>query len=189
MIVTATGAQLSGLKHAVAPLVASLRRNPSTGQLIDAIGDLVAGVPDEPSLTSCPHRLPSADDAQLAALNGTYVTTVTEQQLRDAGDHNAEEVRENSGHITYVLDSGQWTAHQVANHYIERPDDTGRYTYHDGLFTFYWDAGQGAWTKARLQVDRSGNIRFHDVVDGDPSKQNLSIGFFREWTRIGGLPR
>ena len=188
-IVMATAAQLSGLKQAVAPLVASLRRKPSTGRLIDAIGDLVAGVPAEPSLTSCPHRAPTADDAQLDALNGTYVTTVTEKQLQDAGDLNPDEVRENSGHITYVLDSGQWTAHQVANHYIARPDDTGRYTYHDGLFTFYWDAGPGDWTKARLQVGRGGSIRFRDVVDGDPSKQNLSMGFFREWTRIGGLPR
>ena len=118
--------------------------------------------------------MPSADDAQLEALNGTYVTTVTEKQLRDAGVLNAEQVRENSGHITYVLDSGRWTAHQVASHYIARPDDTGRYTYRDGLFTFYLDAGPGDWTKARLQVDRGGNIRFRDVVDGDPSKQNLS---------------
>ena len=119
-IVTATAAQLSGLKQAVAPLVARLRQNSSTGQLIDAIGDLVAGVPAEPSLTSCPHRVPSADNAELDALNGTYVTTVTEKQLRDAGDLNAEEVRENSGHITYVLDSGRWTAHQVAES-LHRP--------------------------------------------------------------------
>ena len=133
--------------------------------------------------------MPSADDAQLEALNGTYVTTVTEKQLRDAGDLNAEEVRENSGHFTYVLDSGRWTGHQVASHYIARPDDSGRYTYRDGLFTFYWDAGPGDWTRARLQVDRGGTIRFRDVVDGDPSQQNLSRGFFREWTRVGGLPR
>ena len=188
-IVTATAAQLSGLKQAVAPLVVRLRRNPSTGQLIDAIGDLVAGIPAEPSLTSCPRRLPSADDAQVQALNGTYVTTVTEKQLRDAGDLNAEEVRENSGHITYVLDGGRWTAHQVASHYIARPDDSGRYTYRDGLFTFYWDAGPGDWTRARLQVARGGNIRFRDVVDGHPDMQNLSKGFFREWTRVGGVPR
>ena len=69
-IVTATAAQLSGLKQAVAPLVASLRRKASTGQLIDAIGDLVAGVPAEPSPTSCPQTVPPADDAQLEALNG-----------------------------------------------------------------------------------------------------------------------
>jgi hypothetical protein len=166
-----------------------MRQNPSTGPLLDAISDLVAGVPAEPSPTSCPHRVPSADNPELDALNGTYVTTVTEKQLRDAGDLNAEEVRENSGHITYVLDSGQWTAHQVANHYIARPDDTGRYSYHDGLFTFYWDAAPGDWTKSRLEVDRGGSIRFRDVVDGDPSKQNLSVGFFREWTRVGGVPR
>src|SRR6478609_2741302 len=188
-IVTATAAQLSGLKHAVAPLVAKLRQNSSTGQLIDAIGDLVAGIPEEPSLSSCPHRVPSADDAELDALNGTYVTTVTEKQLRDAGDLNAEEVRENSGHFTWVLDSGRWTGHQAASHYVARPDDSGRYTYHDGIFTFYWDAAPGDWTRARLEVDRGGTIRFRDVVDGDPSKQNLSIGFFREWMRVGGLPR
>jgi hypothetical protein len=156
---------------------------------MDAIGNLVAGIPDEPSLTSCPHRVPSADDAELDALNGTYVTTVTEKQLRDAGDLNAEEVRENSGHFTWVLDRGRWTGHQAASHYVARPDDSGRYTYHDGIFTFYWDAAPGDWTRARLEVDRGGTIRFRDVVDGDPSKQNLSIGFFREWTRVGGLPR
>ena len=188
-IVTASAAQLSGLKQAVAPLVAKLRRNPPTGQLVDAIGELVAGVPAEPSLTSCPRGVSSADGAQVAALNGTYITTVTEQQLRDAGDLNPQEVRENSGHITYVLDGGRWTAHQVASHYIARPDDSGRYTYNDGLFTFYWDAGPGDWTQARLQVARGGSIRFREVVDGRPELQNLSEGFFREWTRVGGLPR
>jgi TRAP-type C4-dicarboxylate transport system substrate-binding protein len=188
-IVTATAAQLSGLKQAVAPLVARLRRNPSTGRLIDAIGDLVDGLPAEPSLTSCPRRVPSADDAQLQALNGTYVTTVTEKQLRDAGEHDPQQLRENSGHITWVLDGGRWTYHQVASHYIARPDDSGRYTYRDGLFTFYWDAGPGDWTKARLQVARGGSIRFRDVVDGHPENQTVSEGYFREWTRVGGLPR
>ena len=182
-------AQLSGLKEAVAPLVARLRRNPSTGRLIDAIGDLVAGVPAEPSLTSCPHRVPSADDAQLEALNGTYVTTVTEKQLRDAGDLNPEQVRENSGHFTYVLDSGRWTGHQVASHYIAQPDDSGRYTYRDGLFTFYWTPDRATGPRRGCRSDRGGSIRFRDVVDGDPDKQNLSTGFFREWTRVGGLPR
>lgn len=188
-IVTATAAQLFSLKRAVAPLVASLRRDASTGPLIEAIGELVAGISTEPSLTSCPRSVLSADDAQLEALNGTYVTTVTEKQLREAGDLNSEEVRENSGHITYVLDSGRWTSHQVASHYINRPDDSGRYTYRDGLFTFYWSAGASDWTKARLEIGRDGSIRFRDVVDEQPAKQNLSTGFFRVWTRVGGLPR
>ena len=188
-IVTATADQLSGLKQAVAPMVARLRQNPTTGQLIGEIDDLVAGVPAEPSLTSCPRRAPSADDAQLEALNGTYVTTVTEKQLQDAGDLNPEQVRENSGHFTFVLDGGRWIQHQVASHYIARPDDSGRYTYRDGLFTFYWGTGPDDWTKARLQVARGGSIRFRDVVDGHPDQQNLSKGFFREWTRVGGPPR
>ena len=98
-------------------------------------------------------------------------------------------MRENSGHITYVLDGGRWTAHQVADHYINRPDDSGRYTYRDGLFTFYWNVGPSDWTKARLEVTRSGDIRFHDVVDGHPDLQNLFDGFFREWTRVGVPPR
>jgi hypothetical protein len=95
-------------------------------------------------------------------------------------------VRENSGQFTWVLDGGRWTGHQVANHFIARPDDSGRYTYLDGIFTLYWD---GDWTRARLEVDRSGSIRFHDVVDGHPDLQNLSTGFFGQWSRVGGPPR
>jgi len=136
-------------------------------------------------MCSCPHRVVSADDAQLGALNGTYVTTVTEKQLQDAGENNPEQVRENSGHFTYVLDSGRWTQHQVASHYIANPDGSGRYTYRDGLFTFYW--GVGGWTKARLQVARGGSLRFRDVLDSED--QSIAKSLFREWTRVGGLPR
>ncbi len=187
-IVTASPAQLTSLKTAVAPAVATLRANPSIRPLIDAIGGLVAGIPAEPAPTTCPRRSTSAADTQLNALNGTYVTTVTEKQLRDAGVQNPEQIRENTGDFTYVLDGGRWTGHQVADHYIARPDGSGSYTYRDGLFTFYWDDGSGDWTEARLEVNRDGTIRFHDVLDGNPDLQKLSEGFFREWSRVGGPP-
>ena len=188
-IVTASAAQLSGLKQAVAPLVARLRRNPSTGPLIDAISDLVAGVPAEPPPTTCPRRLPSADNAQLDALNGTYVATVTEKQLRDAGELNPERVRENSGQF-HLGARRRPVDRPPGRESLHRPARRLR-SIHLPRRTYSLSTGTAArrLDRARLEIDRSGSIRFHDVVDGHPDLQNLSTGFFRQWTRVGGLPQ
>ncbi len=187
-IVSASPDQVAGLVSAVAPAVDWLRRDPDTRRIIDAIKGEVAGVEGDPP-ASCPTKeQPSAEDLELASLNGTYVTRITQKQLREAGVKDAHEILENSGRVTFVLDAGTWTFHQTAHHFIANPDDSGTYTYRGGVFTFDWDS-QGDRTSARVHVDPDGTIHFVDVVDAHPANQALSEGYFASaWTRVGGVP-
>jgi TRAP-type C4-dicarboxylate transport system substrate-binding protein len=187
-IVAASPEQLGQLEKAVQPTVQWLRSDPDTRRLIDAIGDVVKGVSGEPPSVSCPAELPlSPEDAELASLDGTYVTRVTQKQLREAGVPDRHHILENSGRTTWVLNAGTWTFHQTANHHIDNPDGSGNYTYRDGVLTLTWD--EYDWTSARLQVDKDGTIHFSDIHDALASQQALSEGSFKSpWTRVGGVP-
>lgn len=187
-IVSASPEQIGQLEEAVQPAVEWLRSDPDTRRLIDAIRDVVKGVSGEPPSVSCPAEPPpSPGDAELASLDGTYVTHVSQKQLRDAGVPDRHHILENSGRITFVLDAGMWTLHQTAHHHVDNPDDSGIYTYRNGVLTFTWD--EYDWTSARLQVDTDGTIHFSDVHDALASQQALSEGYFKTpWTRVGGVP-
>ena len=135
-------------------MVDELRRDPSTGRLIDAIRDLVASVPaDPPPPTSCPRPV-SPVHAQLEALNGTYVTTVTEKQLQDAGEHQAGKAeRELRG--THIC-ARRWPVDPPPGR--ESPTSPGPRSLVDTptateVFTFDPGAGPDDWTKARLEID------------------------------------
>ena len=188
-IVAASPDQIAGLHEAVQPAIQWLRRDPDTRRLIDEIGDLVHDIPDDAAPVSCPAvPAPTSEDTELASLDGTYVTRVTQKQLREAGEGDPHLLLENSGRLTWVLDRGTWTYHQTANHYIGNPDDSGSYTYRDGVFTMNWDDA-GDLTSARLQVDADGTIHFLDIVDAHAAAQALSEGYFASpWTRVGGVP-
>jgi TRAP-type C4-dicarboxylate transport system substrate-binding protein len=186
-IVAATPNQVAGLEDATAVVTDWLRRDPDTRHLIDEIRSLVAGVPAPTPVTRCPGpATATGDDAELHSLDGRYTSRVTDGDLRAAGVRDAVKRRENSGRITWILSGGSWTQHQVANHFVANPDNSGTYTYRNGLFTLHWESGPAEWTTARLRVARDGTIRFHDIRDGHAYNQALSEGTFRQpWFRIG----
>ena len=197
-IVAATPAQIAGIRTIGDRVVEQMRQDAGTRSLIDRVRALTAGLPAPTPVTSCPGGVPAAGstartvDPAESLLDGTYTSEVTVAALRKAGVTNPTDVRENTGRITWVLQGGTWTYHQRADHYISRPDDSGKYTYQDGLFTFYWSGDPtepSVWTRMQARVSRDGTIRFTDIVDSNPTQQSLSAGYFgAPWVRIGGVP-
>jgi Bacterial extracellular solute-binding protein, family 7 len=187
-IASATPQQVAGLKTAVQPAVRWLRRDADTRRLMDAIEDEVDGVAGDPPVACPDEPPPTGEEAELASLDGTYVTRISQKQLRGAGVVDVHQVLENSGRFTFVLDAGTWNFHQTANQFIGNPDDSGAYTYRDGVFTIHWDTA-GDQTSARLKVAGDGTIHFLDIRDARPENQALSEGYFASaWTRVGGVP-
>jgi len=197
-IVAATPEQIASLTSVAGQVTDRMRQDASIRRLIDRVRALTAGLPAPTPITQCPGTVSGAGaaignvtaDPEQSLLDGTYKTEVTEQALRDAGVTNDVAIKENSGRLTWTLHGGTWTYHQVADHFVSRTDDAGRYTYHRGLFTLYWSSGAGKWTRAQLRVSTDGTIRFTEIVDGEPSNQTLSEGYFSvPWVRIGGIPQ
>ena len=192
-VVAASPEQVAGLRAVGARVVEQMREDTGTRRMIDRLRGLIAGLPAPTPLTGCPGTAAgastptgAADDPELALLDGTYRTEVTTKALQDAGARDKTAILENSGRFTWTLDGGRWTYRQQADHFVSRTTDSGRFTYHDGLFTLFWS--NGGWTKARVRVSPDGTIHFTDVVDRYPSNQGLSEGFFSApWTRIGGV--
>jgi hypothetical protein len=177
---------VKGLEDATGAVTAWLRKDPDTRKLIDGIRSLVAGVPAPTPVTRCPGTTSAGADAELHAIDGRYTTLVTARELRKAGVRNPDQVRENTGRYSWALTAGAWTFHQQVNHYVQNPDDSGRYTYRNGHFTLHWDPGPRGWTKATLRVARNGTLHFLHVRDAQAVNQALSEGIFAQpWFRIG----
>lgn len=191
-IVTATAEEKAGLEAAGAQVTAKLRQDAGTRRMIEKIRAVTTGLPAPDPVTRCPGTDGSADtagDAEAAVLNGVYTADVTAQRLRDAGDHDEAEIRDNTGLFTWTLHSGTWTYHQQADVFIANADDTGRYTYSGGVFTLYWTAEPDNWTRSRVRVARNGTISFTDIVDGRSQAQALAEGLFSvPWTHVGKAP-
>ena len=136
--------------------------------------------------TATPPEKGSDADPQLALLDGVYFARVTAEDLRAAGVTDKDAIRENTGRTTWTLDSGMWSNHQEANHFVDNPDLSGTYTYEDGVLVFNW--ADGSWTRARIRVTRDGTLHFSHVKD--TFDQALAEGWLlpNPWVRIGNLP-
>jgi hypothetical protein len=122
-----------------------------------------------------------------SALDGIYVADVTKRDMREAGVTDPGHIRENAAHYVWTLDGGTWHYEATADHLIQTPSETGRYTYQHGLFTFYWN--DGGFVKARLDISRDGTIVFIDPRDSNPALQAETEGFYGQpWRRVSDLP-
>ena len=182
----ASARQVRALEEAAGPVTAMLRDDPVTARLIDDIDDLADALPQPEPVLGCPGD--SLVDHETAALDGRYRTRVTAQAFREVGINDFTNIRENTGRFLWTLDSGRWTYRQRANHFVRNPTGSGSFTWHDGLFTLYWD--DVGYVTARLRIAKDGSITFFDVKDSDPALDALSQGFFggRPWWRVGDLP-
>ena len=194
-IVDATPDQVESLREATAPVVAAMEKNAVSGPIIERIRELTQRLPVSEPVDGCPGSDATAtpadepsepEDPQLALLDGVYFSHVTAQELRAAGVVDDAVIRENSGRTTWTLDSGRWSNHQEARHFVPNPDLTGTYTYEDGVLVLNW--ADGTWTRARIRVSRDGTLHFSHVQDS--VDQALAEGSFRQnpWARIGNLP-
>lgn len=167
-----------------------LEHDPDTAHLIDEIEAVVATVRESESLTGCPvdESKPAApSDDETSALDGIYITRVTRQDMAEAGATDPDVVRDSTGRITWTLDDGVWHHVVEANHYLTDNEQSGTYTYEDGVTTFYW--GPDEVITGRVEIGADGSIRFRDLHDNLPELQKPTEAFFGQpWRRIGDLP-
>ena len=188
-IAAASERAITGLRDAGERVRDQLEQDPATRQMISAIEDLVAAYPEQTGVTSCPNETSVVEDGEddLDALDGIYRTVVTARMMRAAGVTDTNDIRQNAARYVWTLDSGAWHYEAKADHYIQTPSESGRYTYKDGLFTFYWN--DGGYTASRPHVNPDGTIDFRQPRDSNPAYQALADGFWSPpWIRISDIP-
>ena len=191
-IVTASADQVASLQPAAATVTTWLRRDTTTSRLIDAISSATQDLPTAAPVTKCPgDPKPKLQAAHAAppSVDGRYRARVTRGHLVRAGVTDEDAILENTGRFTWTLDSHTWRYHTEANHYLNDPDDSGRFTYKDGVLTIYWN-NDGDQSQLTVHVSRNGTIHFSNVHEGIPDNQALGEGFYAApWIRIGDIPR
>lgn len=180
-IAAATPEQVQSLIDATRGVVTDLRSDPTTANLIDEIGTLAQDDPQPRLTTSCRKQ----GSPHPAAVDGTYVVTVTADQERKAGASDQGLIDENAGRFTLTLADGRWTQTQV---YTSGPKTgstfhgSGGYTVAGNRLQWFWGHEPGAWTKVVVDVHQDGSLHFSHVDDGgDQQSQSLSDAFFTAW--------
>jgi hypothetical protein len=188
-IVAASPSDLAAFEEVGGEVRSELEQDPATADLIDAVAAVVATVPRAEPITGCPPEGSAAPgEDETAALDGIYVARVHRSDMVAAGVTSPDIIRDNTGRFTWTLEGGSWHYTQRATHYLADPEESGSYTYEDGLFTLYW--GSDEVITARLEIARDGSIRFHDLHDNLPEWQKPTEGFFGQpWRRVGDLPQ
>jgi len=118
-IVAATPAQLDTLVAATRPVMGTLRQDPTTAALIDAITALKRDDPTPEQVTSCA-KAPAAD----TSLNGKFGFTVTPDQARQAGVTDQSMIDENTGDFVITFTDGSWASTRCTRAAPRRPPRT-----------------------------------------------------------------
>jgi TRAP-type C4-dicarboxylate transport system substrate-binding protein len=110
-IVSASPADLAGLRAAVQPVYRTLDANPSTKTFIERIAAMRQAAGDPPSTVTCPAATATGGIVSSAAmLQGTWQVTYTQSELAAAGADPNElgPPLGNFGHFTLKLSLGHW---------------------------------------------------------------------------------
>ena len=110
-IVSASAADLAGLRAAIQPVYRTLDANPSTKTFIEEIAAMRQAAGGSPSTVTCPAAAAASGTLSAAAmLQGTWQVSYTQSELAAAGaDPNELGPPEgNFGHLTLKLSRGRW---------------------------------------------------------------------------------
>jgi TRAP-type transport system periplasmic protein len=109
-IVTASRADLAGLRAAVQPVYRKLESNPSTKAFIAQITAMRQAASGAPDAVSCPagSRGSSQITTTATKLDGKWQVTFTESQLLAAGAGLDEDQPANYGHFISTFERGHW---------------------------------------------------------------------------------
>jgi TRAP-type C4-dicarboxylate transport system substrate-binding protein len=109
-IVSASPADLAGLRAAVQPVYRALESRPATRAFIDQITAVRQTVGGSPDAVTCPVASAGGTAASAAALQGTWQVTFTESELSAAGADPGElqPGEGNWGQFTLTFRQGHW---------------------------------------------------------------------------------
>ena len=110
-IVSASAADLAGLRAAIQPVYRTLDANPTTKTFIEEIAAMRKAAGDSPSTVTCPAAAAKSGIISAAAtLQGTWHVSYTQSELAAAGADPNElgPPVGNFGHFTLKLSQGRW---------------------------------------------------------------------------------
>jgi TRAP-type transport system periplasmic protein len=129
-IVSASPADLAGLRAAVQPVYRTLDSNPSTKTFIRQIAAIRQTAGGPPSTVTCPAAAATGETISSAAmLQGTWQVTYTQSELAAAGadpDELAPQLG-NFGHVTLTLGHGHWWWRDIGGDPAAIPSNTYAY--------------------------------------------------------------
>lgn len=122
-------------------------------------------------------------------IDGIYEVTTTEDDLRTGGVTDPTAIAETAGTYYWTFDAGTWTYEQVSAQPLDTPNALGTYTIDGDVYTHHWSDDNDDVTTATIAVLPDGSLEFTDIVDADPTFQQVSEVTFglHPWTRIGDL--
>jgi TRAP-type C4-dicarboxylate transport system substrate-binding protein len=129
-IVSASPADLAGLRAAVQPVYRTLDANPSTKAFIKQIAAMRQAAGDAPSTVTCSAAPASGEISGAAAmLQGTWQATYTQSELAAAGADPNELAPPlgNFGHVTLTLSQGRWWWRNIGGDPAALPNNTYAY--------------------------------------------------------------
>jgi TRAP-type transport system periplasmic protein len=109
-IVTASRAELAGLRAAVQPVYRTLESNPTTRAFITRITAMRQAVGGTPDAVSCTAGSGGSSQITTAVtkLEGTWEVSYTRAEFLAAGPYADEDLPENYGHFTLKFSRGHW---------------------------------------------------------------------------------
>jgi TRAP-type transport system periplasmic protein len=109
-VVSASPAELAGVRAAVQPFYRMLEANRATKAFIDEITIMRQAIGGSPDVVACAAASAGGVSATASALGGTWQVTYTEQELIAAGADPGElgPSEGNWGHFTLTFRQGQW---------------------------------------------------------------------------------
>jgi hypothetical protein len=183
----ASGADLGGLRKAVAPVYANLGDNPETKAFIEQIQALKRSTPAGPALripAGCTGKAPARPTGDTgtapADLNGIYRWTITKDDAlaSTTEDKSPEHLATFPWMFTMTLDDGKWTlSHREAGQPYTDGADT--YTLKGDRLSFTWDGNVLTFTVA---VDGKGNLHLRPVQPMNVGDQ--FVWATHPWTKI-----
>ena len=174
-LVTATPADLSQLRAAVAPVLARLERNQQTRSFIASIEARreTMGAAAEAALSCAPQAPPAASGLP----DGSYTTRITPGDVRRSGLPRDMAYDIAQSHFTLVLKSGSFVLYQFHPSGQRETGIEGTYSlYHD---RFVGTGSNGDVIRARWSFDGT-NLRFTDV---EPKGPYSVVWGSEPWTR------
>jgi TRAP-type C4-dicarboxylate transport system substrate-binding protein len=108
-VVSASPADLAGLRAAMQPVYRTLESNPSTTMFINQITAMRQASGDPAGAVTCPAApTVGGTPGAVTVLQGTWQVAYTEGELVAAGDQGSQPSEGNWGHFTLRLDRGRW---------------------------------------------------------------------------------
>jgi TRAP-type transport system periplasmic protein len=178
-IVSATSAELTQLRRAVAPVYAKLDRQRVTRSFIASISEMRAKLAEPPAFPSCSSGSPSSPGV---IPNGSYTVTITREDTRRAGLSPQDQLSEKRFRL--VLSSGNFIMYELRPGGRADVGFAGTYSVYRGHISVNGDNGDRLSAGWSFDGKR---LRFRSVsLQGSPGANPYTVVWgSHPWVKVG----